>query len=146
LDDIDWRTGILQIQQTKTKHTLRLPLTDEAGDILARYLKTARPPSSWREVFLRRTAPMGPLTRTAVYDILQDRIHRSGYQLPRVGGHSLRHSLAAHLLRRGVALETISEVLGHQAPESTSVYLRLAVEDLRPLDIASDFLRILNFF
>jgi integrase len=135
LDDIDWRTGILQIQQTKTKNTLRLPLTDEAGDILARYLKTARPPSSLREVFLRRTAPMGPLTRTAVYDILQDRIRRSGLQLRRVGGHSLRHSLAAHLLRRGVALETISEVLGHQAPESTSVYLRLAVEDLREVGL-----------
>jgi len=46
-----------------------------------------------------------------------------------------RHSLAVHLLRRGVALGTIGEVLGHRDPESTGVYLRLAVEDLREVGL-----------
>jgi len=78
---------------------------------------------------------MGPLTRTAVHDILRDQIRRSGLELPEVGGHALRHSLAAHLLRRGVALESIGAVLGHRSAESTAVYLRLAVEDLREVGL-----------
>jgi site-specific recombinase XerD len=34
-------------------------------------------------------------------------------------------------MRHGVPLKTIGDVLGHQAPTSTTIYLRLAMEDLR---------------
>ncbi len=135
LEDIDWRAGILQVPQTKTRQVLRLPLTDEAGDIFTRYLKIARPRSSFRELFLRRRAPMGPLAPTAVHDILEHRIGQSGLDLPPMGTHALRHSLAVHLLRRGVTLGAIGDVLGHRDPESTTVYLRLAVDDLRQVGL-----------
>jgi site-specific recombinase XerD len=46
LDDINWRTGILRVPQSKTRQTLELPLTEEAGDVLARYLKNGRPGAS----------------------------------------------------------------------------------------------------
>ena len=59
LDDINWREGVLLVPQTKTRQTLRLPLTNEAGDILTKYLKSARPRSPFRELFLRRRAPWG---------------------------------------------------------------------------------------
>ncbi len=135
LDDIDWRAGVLNIPQTKTRQILRLPLTTEAGDIIAQYLKIARPTSSFRELFLRRRAPMGPLGHTAVHDILELRLQQSGLKLPKIGTHALRHSLAIHLLRRGVPLTTIGNVLGHRDAESTCVYLRLAVDDLREVGL-----------
>jgi integrase len=135
LDDIDWRAGILHVQQTKSKQTLQLPLTDEAGDILTRYLKNSRPQCSFRQVFLRHKAPTGPLTNVGVYHILQKRIRDSGLEIPPVGCHALRHSLAVHLLRRGVAIGTIGEVLGHRDIESTGVYLRLGIEDLREVGL-----------
>jgi integrase len=91
LDDIDWRAGILHVQQTKSKQTLQLPLTDEAGDILTRYLKNSRPQCSFRQVFLRHKAPTGPLTNVGVYHILQKRIRDSGLEIPPVGCHALRH-------------------------------------------------------
>ena len=65
LDDIDWRAGTLKVTQTKTRQTLLLPLTNEAGDILARYLRDGRLRSEHRELFLRRVAPSGPLAPTA---------------------------------------------------------------------------------
>jgi site-specific recombinase XerD len=43
----------------------------------------------------------------------------------------LRHALALHLLRDGASLKAIGDLLGHRCPESTGVYLRLDVEDLR---------------
>ena len=36
-----------------------------------------------------------------------------------------------YLLRSGISLKTIGDLLGHRTFESTCVYLRLAVEDLR---------------
>ena len=136
LNDIDWRAGTLKIRQTKNKQLLVLPLIHEAGDVLACYLKDGRPPSSHRELFLRRRAPFGPLGPTAVHEILDK--HRkalSGLKLPVIGSHVLRHSLAMHLLRRGVCLPTIGATLGHRDPESTTVYLRLATEDLRQVGL-----------
>jgi integrase/recombinase XerD len=135
LDDIDWRAGVLKVPQTKTKQTLVLPLSDEAGHILARYLKTGRPLSPRRELFLRRRAPTGALAATAVHDILTHRIALSGLKLPPLGCHVLRHSLAVHLLHQGVGLPTIGAALGHRDPESTAVYLRLATDDLREVGL-----------
>jgi site-specific recombinase XerD len=62
---------------------------------------------------------------------------RSGLVIPFKGPHCLRHAYAVHLLRCGTALKTIGDLLGHRSAESTCVYLRLAIEDLRevPLDL-----------
>ena len=135
LDDIDWRAGILRVPQSKTKQTLQLPLTEEAGDVLARYLKNGRLRSEHRQLFLRRRAPAGALAHTAVHDILEYRIGRSGLELPVLGTHVLRHSFAVHLLRRGVPMREIGEALGHRDCQSTAVYLRLAVDDLRAVGL-----------
>ena len=43
LDDIDWRAGTLRVAQRKTRRHLILPLTDEVGQVLQRYLRTGRP-------------------------------------------------------------------------------------------------------
>jgi integrase/recombinase XerD len=136
LDDIDWRAGTLTIRQTKTKQTLVLPLSEEGHAVLARYLSSGRPPSIGRELFLRRRAPAGPLAATAVHDILERRIALSGLPLPPLGSHALRHSFAVHLLRQGVSLPAIGAALGHRDGDSTAVYLRLAVDDLRDVGLA----------
>ena len=130
LDDIDWRAGTLKVRQTKTKQTVLLPLSEESRAVLARYVSAGRLHSGFRELFLRRRAPGGPLTPTAVHDILEHHVALSGLQLPSLGTHALRHSLAVHLLRQGVCLPTIGAALGHRHCESTAVYLRLAIEDL----------------
>lgn len=135
LDHIDWRAGILRIPQTKTKQTLQLPLTDEAGSVLERYLRDGRPNSEYRHLFLRQKAPAGPLLHTAVHDILEDRIRRSGLEWPVSGTHVLRHSFAVHLLRRGVPMKHIGDALGHRDCESTAVYLRLATDDLQKVGL-----------
>ena len=71
----------------------------------------------------------------AVHDILEHRIAQSGLELPAIGSHVLRHSLAVDLLRRGEDLPTIGATLGHRDVESTAVYLRLAIEDLRDVGL-----------
>lgn len=131
LDDIGWRHATLRIVQTKTRQTLFLPLTDEAGDILQQYLRRGRGTTVRRELFFRVYAPRGPLKAGAVCDMLRRRICLSGLELPFRGTPTLRHSFAVRLLRQGVPMKTIGDTLGHRRADSTLVYLRLAVDDLR---------------
>jgi hypothetical protein len=56
---------------------------------------------------------------------------QSGLELPRRGSHVLRHSFALNLLQQGIGMKTIGDALGHRDIESTFVYLRLDVDDLR---------------
>lgn len=131
LDDIDWKSGLIEIPQQKMGSPLILPLTRAAGEVLIRYLKKSRPTTAYRQVFLRMRAPHGPLKPTAIHDILESRIRLSGLDIRWNGTHCLRHSFAVHLLRQGSSLKAIGDILGHRDAESTCVYLRLAVDDLR---------------
>jgi integrase/recombinase XerD len=131
LDDVDWCERTLRIRQTKTRQTLQLPLTDEAANVLIDYLRKARPESPRRELFLRMRAPFVALQPASVHDVLEHRIRCSGLDLPLFGTHMLRHSFATRLLQQGVSLKAIGDTLGHRDIESTSVYLRLQVDDLR---------------
>jgi integrase/recombinase XerD len=46
-----------------------------------------------------------------------------------IGLHTLRHSIATHLLQAGMQLESIARFLGHSTLESTQIYTHLAGED-----------------
>jgi len=131
LDDIDWRGRNLRVIQTKTRQTNQLPLSDEAANVLIDYLRKARPKSSHRHLFLRMRAPLIPLKAASVSDLLDHRIRCSGLDLPPFGTHVLRHSLATRLMQQGATIKAIGDTLGHRDIESTSIYLRLNVDDLR---------------
>ncbi len=45
-----------------------------------------------------------------------------------IGLHSLRHSIATHLLQSGMTLEEVSSFLGHASLESTQIYTHIANE------------------
>lgn len=132
LDDIRWRSRRIYVSQRKNKKTLTLPLTDLAATALYRYLREMRRTSSvHREVFLASRAPFLPMKGTGVSEAFRKRVLRSGLNIPPQGPHCLRHSYAVHLLRQGTSLKQIGDLLGHRLAESTCMYLRLAVEDLR---------------
>jgi len=131
LDDIRWRAGSLQIHQRKTCSPLELPLTNEVLAALVKHLKRTPPPAPYRRVFLRMRAPIGELKPTAITEAFQSLVRKSGLRIAFQGPHCLRHSFAVHLLKNGTPLKTIGDILGHRTAESTSMYLRLAIEDLR---------------
>ncbi len=146
LEDIEWRAARLCVPQRKTSSPLLLPLTDDIGEVLVQYLRCGRPTVRCREVFVRHRAPSGVLKPTAVTEVFQAWSRRSGLEIPFQGPHCLRHSYALHLLHHGTSLKTIGDLLGHRTAESTCVYLRLAVDDLRdvPLGLPSPSTQEMN--
>lgn len=59
---------------------------------------------------------------------LQEESHMSSLQNKKVGLHTLRHSIATHLLHKGMKLQEIAIFLGHKSIESTQIYTRLVHE------------------
>jgi len=135
LDDIHWRQGRFRIYQCKTSAPLELPLTNEVSVALFKHLKQTPPPPPYRHVFLRMRAPMGLLKPSAVAEVFQSAVRRSGLPISFHGAHCLRHSLAMHLLKSGTPLKTIGDVLGHRTARSTPAYIRLATGDLREVSL-----------
>lgn len=128
LDDVDWRTGEI-IVTGKGGRRDRLPLPDDVGAALANYVKV-RPRVEDRAVFLRQCAPLRALAETgSIRGVLERACARAG--IAYVNPHRLRHTLATSMLRAGVSLRDIGQVLGHQATAVTAVYAKVDVAALR---------------
>ena len=130
LNDIDWAHDEIVIFAPKTGRRRVLPLTRPAGEAVLDYLLAGRPPSRHREVFLSSRPPHGPL-RSKINPWLGRQLDKAGIVTDRRGAHILRHSLAVHLLRSGETLKSIGDLLGHRRPDTTFIYTKLQVDDLR---------------
>jgi len=137
LDDIDWRRDVLRVHHSKTGTYSELPLLREPGEAVLRYLEKARPPSVHREVFLRIQAPHRPFKNGSILNCVTSARLRAAGITPqgRKGPHAFRHARAVSLLRSGVPLKTIGDVLGHTSAAATAEYLKLATEDLRAVGL-----------
>jgi site-specific recombinase XerD len=135
LDNLRWVDSTIEIIQGKTDAPLILPLSSEIGEALIDYLKSGRPQTTHREVFLKVKPPFDPFTENnRFYDIVRHWRQLSGitFRSPQKRGiHSLRHTLATRLLEKGTPFTTIAEILGHTSLESTRIYAKADVEALR---------------
>jgi site-specific recombinase XerD len=65
-----------------------------------------------------------PLTTQSLYVRIKRLVSVAGLT-KRIGTHTLRHSIATHLLQSGMRLERIAEFLGHSSLDSTQLYTHL---------------------
>ncbi len=135
LDNLRWAESTIEITQAKTGTPLRLPLTSEVGGALIDYLKSGRPQTTHREVFLKVTPPFDPFKENNnLYHIVTYWRRLAGITFrssQKQGLHSLRHTLATRLLEKGTPFTTIAGILGHTSLESTRIYAKADVEALR---------------
>ncbi|PYU44935.1 MAG: integrase [Acidobacteria bacterium] len=144
LEDIEWNKEVLRVWHSKTGAFSELPLLREPGEAVLSYLQEARPDSTRREIFLHLQAPYGAYTSGSILNhVIRVRLSAAGIvPQSRKGPHAFRHARAVSLLRAGVPLKSIGDVLGHTSARSTAVYLKLGTESLRSvaLDLPKEVL------
>ena len=130
LDDIDWNRQIIHIRKRKAGNASSYPLTGSVAQAIIAYLQEGRPASQHREVFLALRPPSAPLGNK--YDKqVRKYLDQAGITIARPGTHTFRYSCAQRLFEEGMALKTIGDFLGHQNPDSTQRYTKIAIEQLR---------------
>jgi site-specific recombinase XerD len=118
LADIDFDREQLHVRGKGGKERI-VPLGEEAGHVLARYLREARPE-------LVRGAE-NALFVSARGKRLDTSTLRRVFAHP----HRLRHAFATHLLEGGADLRTIQELLGHSSLSTTQLYSHVDGRRLR---------------
>jgi site-specific recombinase XerD len=134
LDDVHWRQRYIAIIQSKSQRPLELPLLEDVEAALVDYLRHGRPACKARELFVRRWAPIRALASYASIQKMMERaFNAAGISVPKGmrGVRLLRHSAATRMLRHGVSLDTISDVLGHASVETTRIYTQVDLDGLR---------------
>lgn len=132
IEDIDWRTEAIHVRHHKTRASTFLPLLEPVGEAVLAYLRSGRPSTDAREIFVRTRAPYRKLYK--LYSMVRRRLRDAGVQPPgKCGPHIFRHARAVEMLRAAVPQKIIGDVLGHRSTGSTAPYLKLATEDLRAI-------------
>lgn len=121
----------------KGRREARLPLPQDVGDALLEYLRTGRPRVQSEFVFLRSVAPFVPFSKRqaghGISHVARAALRRAGAQPARLGSHVFRHTAACEMLRNGVSLEGIAEVLRHRSVETTGIYAKVDLELLNQI-------------
>jgi integrase/recombinase XerD len=72
------------------------------------------------------------LTRQAFWGILK-KLLKGAYIMKDISPHSLRHSLATHLLHQGADLRSLQLLLGHEQIATVQIYTHLEKSELRKM-------------
>jgi len=122
--EIDWRTGTIQVIQSKTSKSLTLPLTSDVGKALQDYILNGRPKVKSERIFLNAVAPHCEISSCVVINTLADCKRAAGLS-PHAGFHSLRRAVGRNMSIAGIPVTTIAQILGHAELNSTKQYISL---------------------
>jgi len=138
--DIDFenRAILIKVQKMRKKDGKAVerrrvvPIDQGTLDTVKEYLE-------WRKQFPYKGDLLFPITRQRVDQIFWKLGRRAGIKEigdPAVSKHRklhphvLRHSFAIHAVKKGMRIDRLQKILGHQSPTTTSVYLQYSLADL----------------
>jgi integrase/recombinase XerD len=109
-----------------------IPIHEQASSAVADYLNDGRAVlvKNRKEAALFVNRRGERLTRQGFWLILKQYAREANIMTP-VTPHTLRHSFATHMLRGGMNLRHVQELLGHANISTTQVYTQIANEHVR---------------
>ena len=128
ITDLMFKEMRLYVRKGKNYRQRRVPITKAIREDLENYTYVAREKIlSFKNIkhdalFLSRHVKR--MSGNSLINRVQVLATRAKINKP-VGLHTLRHSIATHLLQSGLTLEEVSRFLGHSSLESTQIYTHL---------------------
>jgi len=135
IGDINWDRSILHIRKGKRYKERLVPISKQSLKHLQEWIYDYRPiwinnnRKSDTLFISERGTKLSGQTLLMRLKILQELTENTTLINKEIGLHTLRHSIATHLLQAGMPLESISRFLGHSSLESTQLYTHLAKQE-----------------
>jgi len=134
VSDIHWERHMLHVRKGKNYKERFVPFNDQNKTYLEAYVYDSRPQllkSTRAEALFisQRGSRSGGQSLLLRLKLLIQRTGDPVLRSKSVGLHTLRHSIATHLLESGMSLENVSRFLGHTSLESTQIYTHLIEQE-----------------
>ncbi len=131
LNDVDYHDGFMRVRGKGKKERI-VPIGRIACRYLENYIKSVRPelikdPYN-NTVFLSSRG--NRLNHNAVW-VLDKKYAKKAKIKKNIHCHTFRHTCATTMLRNKADIRTIQELLGHSSLNSTQVYTRVSINDLK---------------
>ena len=136
IKDIDTTRKVLHVRKGKRYKERFVPIAEKNFEEIKLYLDYARPQliQEQKHEYIFVDASKGRImNRQSLYIRIKKLVKKAKIK-KQAGTHTLRHSIATHLLQSGMKLERIKEFLGHADLDSTQIYTHIA-EGTTPLTI-----------
>lgn len=117
----NYKERIVPINQTGLTH-----LQNYLYESRPRFLKDEKEEALFMSKLGKRMGGQSMLIRLK---LLIQKVDNIELQNKQIGLHTLRHSIATHLLQNGMKLEAIAKFLGHSSLESTQIYTHLVEQE-----------------
>ena len=123
-------TGLQMRVRGKGNSQRILPLPEEIRDVLEKYLLLERPQTNSSVLFVcLKGAHRGqPLTAAGLRALFRN--HRRATQTLQANPHRLRHTFGADMVRDGISLPALQQLMGHVQIRTTMLDVRLAPQDV----------------
>jgi len=130
VSDVLIERKMLYIRKSKNNYERYVPITTANLKHIEQYIYNARPlligeKSSEQGLFISERGTR--LSGERAYQLIKTISAKAGLT-KEIGLHSLRHSIATHLLQSGMELENIALFLGHRCLDSTQLYTHIVNE------------------
>ena len=129
--NIDLNECIIRIMGKGSKERI-VPINDLAIKYLKIYVKDYRYKlvKKYQNNFVYLNNHGKKMTRQGVFIMIKKRTKETGIKKD-VSPHTLRHSIATHMLENGADLRIIQEFLGHESIGTTQIYTHLTNQKLK---------------
>jgi len=129
--DIDFDRQLLHVRKGKNYKERFVPVSKTSLRHLQEYIFDHRPEllggSKAEALFISlQQRRLNGQTLLLRLKYLQHQTGETSLNEKEIGLHTLRHSIATHLLQAGMPLESIARFLGHSSLESTQIYTHLS--------------------
>lgn len=129
LSDVGHDRKVLYVRRGKGYRERYVPMAARSYQDIRDYIEQGRPEllqAPCAALFLDANRGR-PIHKQSLYLRIKALVRKAGITGD-VGTHTLRHSIATHLLQSGMPLERIQEFLGHAVLDSTQLYTHLINE------------------
>ena len=120
----------------KGNKTRFLPLAPEATQLLDHYLRLERPANSATALFVSLKGPARGTRMTPAGLRSLFRHHRQTSGVKIANPHRFRHTFASDMVRAGVSLPALMQLMGHANIQTTLVYMQVT-----PLEVYQQYAR-----